>query len=134
MGSFLFYNPIHCVDCNLEVKPERVKLNQKAIDEIAYWSRLYAAVDQLWIDSDEYEAWAKNELSNIGSRINKLGLSANRSMNKIQKCYYWYFQDESDENFMPLNECPKCKRKLKDYNGGIFRQKLCDHCRIIGSG
>lgn len=134
MGAFLFFNPIHCVDCNLEVKPASLKLNQKTIDEIANWSGLYGAIDQLWLDSAEYEEWAKTELTNMESRINKLGLSANRSMNKLHKCYYWYFQDESDENFLAFKKCPSCKGKLTDYNDGIFKQRICERCLIIGSG
>jgi predicted nucleic acid-binding Zn ribbon protein len=134
MASFLFWNPIHCIKCNLEISPESINLNQKLIDEIAYWASLYGAVDRLWFDSDEYEAWAKRELTNVKSRINKLGLSVNRSMNKIQKSYYWYFQDESDENFIAFEKCPKCKGKLIDYNNGIIKQKICERCLIIGSG
>ncbi len=134
MASFLFWNPIHCINCNLEISPESINLNQKLIDEIANWAGLYGAIDQLWIDSSEYEAWAKRELTNIKSRINKLGLSVNRSMNKIRKSYYWYFQDESDENFIAFERCPKCNRKLMDYNNGIFKQKICERCLIIGSG
>jgi predicted nucleic acid-binding Zn ribbon protein len=134
MASCLWYNPIHCIDCNLEVLPESINLDQKLIQEVVYWSRIYGAVDRLWLDSNSYEEWAKAELADINSRINKMGLSANRSMNKFQKCYYRHFQDESDDNYIPFEKCPKCRRNLEDYNGGIFLQKICEKCLIIGSG
>jgi predicted nucleic acid-binding Zn ribbon protein len=134
MASFLFYNPIHCVDCNLEVSPESIRLDQKLIQEIVYWSGMYGAIDRLWLDSDSYEKWARAELEDIKSRINIMGLSANRSMNRFQPCYYWYFQDESDDDYMPFKKCPKCRRYLEEYSGGIFLQKTCEKCLIIGSG
>jgi predicted nucleic acid-binding Zn ribbon protein len=133
MASSLFYNPIHCVDCNLEVPPESIKLDQEVIQEVVYWSAIYRAIDQLWLDSNIYEEWAKAELTDINSRINRMGLTANRSMNKFQKCYFWHFQDQSD-NYISFEKCPKCRRNLESYNGGIFQQKICEKCLIIGSG
>jgi hypothetical protein len=55
-------------------------------------------------------------------------------MNRFQKCYYRYFQDESDDSYIPFEKCPKCRRNLEDYNGGAFLQKICEKCLIIGSG
>lgn len=131
MGSALFYNPIHCVDCNLEVKSESLNLNQKIIDEIAYWSQLYGAIDMLWLDSGTYERFAKKELRDIKSYINKLGLDANKSLNKLHKSYYSYFQDSSDENYKPLQHCPNCHMKIIEIANKKFQQSYCNKCNII---
>ena len=131
MGSILFYNPIHCVDCNLEIKPESLKLNQKVIDEIANWSRLYGAIDHLWLDSGDYKKWAKKELTNIESSVNQLGLSTNKLLNKFHKSYYFYFQDDSVEKYKPLKQCPNCHKKLDEISNDKFTQRYCNKCKII---
>ena len=131
MGSIVFYNPIHCVDCNLEVKPESLELNQKVIDEIVNWSRLYGAIYMLWLDSGSYEKWAKKELITIKSYINQLGLAANKSLNKLYKSYYSYFQDFSDNKFKSLQYCPNCHRKISAIANNKFKQKYCNKCNII---
>ena len=131
MGSILFFNPIHCVDCNLEIKPESLDLNQKVIDEIVYWSQLYGAIDELWLDSGNYEKWAKEELTNIKSSVNQLGLAANKSLNKLHKSYYFYFQDSSDKKHKPLEYCPNCNKKMNEISNNKFRQRYCNKCNII---
>ena len=35
--STLTENPIHCMQCNLEVPPETLMLSQEAVDGVAYW-------------------------------------------------------------------------------------------------
>jgi predicted nucleic acid-binding Zn ribbon protein len=132
--SPLGYNPIHCVVCNLEVAPERLILNKDIVQSIAYWRNLYDAIHWLELDSGAYEAWAKRELCDINSPINARGLKTQRELNKIHKCYYWYFQDESDDEYVPFAICPVCNEPLQEYPEGIFKQRFCEKCGIIGAG
>ncbi len=57
MGGTFGFNPIHCLNCNLEVPPETFNLSSVQIDGIAYWRVLHDAISLLWLDSGEYEEW-----------------------------------------------------------------------------
>jgi predicted nucleic acid-binding Zn ribbon protein len=83
------------------------------------------------LSSEEYEAWAKAELENIDSKINKRGLKIAQN---IMGCYYWIFQDQTDINFTPFNNCPKCGCKMKVKKQDHFNQNFCDDCRIVSAG
>jgi predicted nucleic acid-binding Zn ribbon protein len=127
-------NPIHCIDCNLEVPPEWLSLNVELVEDIAYWRNVYAAIDDLWLDSGEYEAWAKQQLVDITSPANTHGLEVREALANVRQCYYWYFQDQSDEEYDPITHCPRCQTTLTKYDGGIFLQLLCEQCQIITVG
>ena len=92
-------NPIHCMNCNLEVIPETLALTERILEEISRWNNIYHAIYILWLDSGTYEAWAKEQLVDITSDVNVRGREVQRDLHKIRSCYYWYFQDESVDEF-----------------------------------
>ena len=61
--SALGYNPIHCIDCNLEVDPESLSLSADLIGAIAHWHNIYDAINRLWLGSGDNEDWAKADVS-----------------------------------------------------------------------
>jgi predicted nucleic acid-binding Zn ribbon protein len=130
----LSYNPLHCIDCNLEVLPESLSLSDKLIELIASWRNLYDAIDRLWLDSGGYEAWAGSQLIDIGSPVNKLGMAVRKDLDVVCRCYYWYFQDQSKEGFESITKCPSCKNPFSVYGSGIFPQHVCEQCSIITVG
>ena len=130
----LSYNPLHCIDCNLEVPPESLGLDETLAEAIAFWRSIHDALDRLWLASGEYETWARFELENIGSPVNQLGLELQQQLDRVRRCYYWFFQDESVEDFEPIRECPLCSGVLAPYGNGIFPQAICQGCRIITVG
>jgi predicted nucleic acid-binding Zn ribbon protein len=132
--SALGNHPIHCVNCNLAVPLERLALTESLVNTLVHWQRLYNAIDLLWLDSGEYEEWARQQLSDIHSYINRLGRKAQQELNPIYRCYYWYFQDESASDYTPFIACPVCGQRLQDYPNGIFKQRICEACGIIGVG
>src|SRR3954453_14239909 len=66
----LGYNPIQCLNCNGEIPPEMLDLNWGLIESVAYWRNVYDALDRLWLDSADYEEWAKAQLTDIAGRVN----------------------------------------------------------------
>ncbi len=130
----LGHNPIHCVDCNLEIPLEELPLSTVLIDALADWNSLDSSIHRLWLDSGAYESWAEQELSDINSAVNSLGREVQRSVNELHRCYLWFFQDESAPDYRPLQRCPACEGDLKRYGGGIFEQLICDKCGIIVPG
>ena len=130
----LGYNPLHCIDCNLEVAPESLALSERFIEKLVSWRDLYDAIDQLWLDSGEYETWAREQLTDITSSVNSRGMALQRDLDVSRRCYFWYFQDQSIEGFQPITQCPNCHGPLAVYPNGIFPQFVCEQCGIITVG
>jgi predicted nucleic acid-binding Zn ribbon protein len=132
--SALTDNPIHCMQCNLEVPPETLALSEEIAQQVAHWNALYHAIDVLWLDSGAYEVWAHGQLADLTSAVNTLGRAVQRVLNDTHRCYYWYFQDQSAENFVPLRTCPVCGETLLDYRAGIFLQRVCERDGLVAVG
>src|SRR4051794_2341645 len=58
----LGFNPIHCLNCNLEVVPERLGISAELAEAVATWLWTYGAIDALELASGAYEQWARDEL------------------------------------------------------------------------
>lgn len=134
MQHWAGFNPVHCLDCNLEVPPERLRPDCEQVDAMAYWARVFAAIDWLWTASGAYESWARDQLSDIGSPVNTLGRQVAGQLDGLRRCYYWYFQDESADDYSPISHCPSCDAEMAEYAGGIFLQRICEDCSIVASG
>ena len=130
----LAYNPVHCMDCNLEVPPSVLALPPGVIDELADWTAVYNAIDSLWLDSGAYERWAADQLADVSSPVNVRGLALRERIAPIRTCYYWLFQDESRADFRPVEACPRCRGSFRSYPGGVISQMVCDECGIVTVG
>jgi predicted nucleic acid-binding Zn ribbon protein len=127
-------NPMHCMNCNLEVRPETFELTPELITAMAYWTWVYEAIYRLWLDSQEYEDWAEEQLSDIFSPVNVRGRVVQGELTQVRRCYYWFFQDRSADDYRPIKDCPSCGRPLLAYTEGIFLQMICDNCGIVVVG
>ena len=128
-------DPIHCVACNLIVPLDRLELADGLRDDLRRWGAVMCSVDYLWIDSGDYELWALHELSDIDSPVNRRGIELRERLDGDRPAYYWFFQDESVDEFHPIDRCPACRGALRGYEGeGLFPQLVCDGCKILTSG
>jgi len=132
--SALGFNPVHCMDCHLEVPPEALALPPSVVEELAQWASVHSAIEQLWLDSGAYERWAVHELADLSSLVNRNGLAARAAVAPYRECYYWVFQDESVPSFAPLTRCPGCQERLRPYAGSVIPQMVCDTCGIVTVG
>ena len=130
----LAVNPIHCLECNLEVPPRRVGLDGGLADAIATWLRTYGAIDTLELESREYEAWARAELLDPGSPPNREGVALARRLNALVRAYFWFWQPQGDEAWQPPTSCPVCGGVLVAHDSGTFPQLLCEHDRVVVVG
>jgi predicted nucleic acid-binding Zn ribbon protein len=130
----LSYNPIHCMDCNLEVRPETLALKEPLVEAIAFWRSIHDAIYELWLASGEYESWAQEQLADIASPVNREGRAVQVDLNGARRCYYWYFQDQSAEDYQTITCCPVCGDTLNVYPGVIFKQLICETCSIVTPG
>jgi len=127
----LSYNPIHCLRCNREVPPERLNLDRRLADAIADWRYTYDAIGALELASGIYESWARAQLLDADSPPNVEGREIAGTLNQFCRCYFWFFQPDSDDGFVPRSTCPVCGDPLALYSEGIFSQLLCERDRLV---
>jgi predicted nucleic acid-binding Zn ribbon protein len=81
----------------------------------------------LWLNSGEYEDWAKDRLLDRDGQVNRHGFEIVERLSHIAKTYYLWFRDSLDDE--QPSQCPLCGAPLESIEGCIFL--LCEHCRIL---
>ncbi len=125
------FNPIHCLNCNGEVEPERLGLPAALAEAVASWLFTYGAIDALELASGEYEQWARSVLLDPASPPNVEAMELARQLNELNRCYFWFWQPDSDDDWEPRSTCPLCGDQLTRYDAGIFPQLLCEHDSLV---
>jgi hypothetical protein len=118
-------NPIYCYQCKKDVNVERLELAQSEVDELASCFSTYGSLYALWMDSGEYEDWAKTKLLDRHGQVNKAGVAIAKSLSQKIPTYYWWFHDADDAD--PVN-CPNCDTALNtDVPNGFGK---CERCCV----
>src|SRR5262245_33708094 len=81
-------NPVACLRCNGEVSPERIGLSAEVAEELACWRDFHTAFEHLWLDSGEFESWAKEQLESPASPVNTRGLALAARLDGFRRAYY----------------------------------------------
>ena len=116
-------NPIHCGTCRREVDPERIALTTDETEAIARWYSASRALYWLWLDSGEYEDYAKQRLLDPNGQINVTGRKIARELSSKIPTQMWYFQDPDDGE---TTTCPVCCETLDaDVKWGTGQCKNC---------
>ena len=68
-------------------------------------TRFFECFDYLWIDSGEFEAWAKAQLEDPASPVNTRGREAASKLDAHRRTYYWWFQDFEATELQPIVSC-----------------------------
>ena len=119
-------NPLHCSVCKNEIEPSLLDLDIELIEEIASWLSVYDALYNLWLNSGEYEDWAKQKLLDKNGEVNKAGMALANKLSEKYPTYYWWFWDTDDGE---PELCPNCGSKLQDdLKWGTGN---CRKCKII---
>ena len=98
-------NPIHCGTCLREVDPERLALTAGETEAIAGWFDAADALYRLWLDSGEYEDYAKQRLLDPDGQVNTAGRRLARELSVRAPTQMWYFHDTDDGE---PECCPVC--------------------------
>jgi len=129
-GLYLVYllsrNPICCSACRKEVDPERLGLSSREVDAIASCFGVYGALYELWLDSGDYEQYAKRCLIDPAGQVNRRGMEIAQEMTKRLPTYYWWFYDTDDG--VP-DRCPSCGAPLD--TSVRWGTGKCDRCCVI---
>jgi Zn-ribbon-containing, possibly nucleic-acid-binding protein (DUF2310) len=119
--------PLVCLQCNSEVPPEHVGFDADLAERIAFWRDLHRALYTLWIESGDYEEWARTQLLDPQGQLNTRGLEIVGALSRHRRTYYWWFDDTSDRDVSPAARCPRCYGELADR----FGCAVCDACSIV---
>ena len=118
-------NPLHCGSCRREVDPERLQLTVEETEAVARWFSTASALYRLWLDSGEYEEYAKSRLLDPEGQVNRDGLEVARRLSVKVPTRLWFFHDTDDGE--PA-QCPVCGVELNtDVKWGTGR---CPDCPI----
>ena len=118
-------NPLHCDYCRKEVDPERLKLTIEETELVAGWFSVADALYRLWLDSGEYEEYAKARLLDPDGQVNRAGLEVARTLSARIPTRLWFFHDTDDEE---PTHCPICRNELDtDVKWGTG---MCPSCGI----
>ncbi len=102
-------NPLHCDFCRKEVDPERLKLTVEETESVARWFSTASALYRLWLDSGEYEEYAKARLLEPNGQVNRDGLKVARTLSARIPTRLWLFHDTDDGE---PTHCPICRNEL----------------------
>lgn len=119
-------NPLHCFRCKGLLDPQRLGLSAEQVDEVATWCGVFGALYDLWLDSGEYESWAKAQLLAPQGQVNREGLAVRASLTRLLPTYYWWFHDEEDPS---PRRCPVCGQPLLPARG--HGHGTCLDCQIV---
>jgi hypothetical protein len=128
--SALSNNPIHCLDCNLEVEPRTLPLPEAMVDAVANWGWIALAIHTLELDSGPYERWAQAELLDLESPVNRDGLDVREQLDGVRRCYFVLFQPLAADGFVVPDVCPSCGSSFSEYSGGRFKRMICEGCSL----
>ncbi len=118
-------NPLHCASCRCEVAPERLQLTENEVESIAQWQSLASALYRLWLDSGEYEDYAKQKLLDPHGQVNQQARELAIALSVRLPTRFWYFHDTDDGD---PTSCPVCGGQLETgVNWGIG---ICRPCHL----
>lgn len=118
-------NPLHCDFCRKEVDPESLKLTVEETEAVVSWFSTAGPLYQLWLNSGEYEEYAKARLLDPDGQVNRDGLKAARMLSSRIPTLVWFFYDTDDGD---PTHCPVCRNELAtDVKWGTG---ACLSCRI----
>jgi len=119
-------SPIHCSECRGIADAERLVLTPEIVDATFRWQGAFGALYDLWLDSGEYEQWAKERMLDPLGQVNIDGISLAKELTKFLPTRYWWFHDTDDP--FP-SSCPNCNAALQP--AGKFGDFLCTRCPVV---
>ena len=118
-------NPLHCDFCRNEVDPERLELTTEETESVARWHSMANALYRLWLDSGEYEEYAKVRLLDPNGQVTRDGLKLAEALSARIPTKLWLFSDTDDGT---PTHCPICSKEL-DTNVK-WGTGVCANCRV----
>ena len=119
-------NPLRCLQCGGEVLPDKLGFDQRLAQDIAFWNDVYGALYTLWLNSGEYELWARDRLLDPKGQVNVDGRSVAKQLGRYVKTYYAWLRDHDEA---APRTCPVCGATLVEKKGSSFL--VCEPCLVV---
>lgn len=113
LQSTLEWPPLACARCNLGMRPESHIVDSHLLGELRAWQSVHDALYLLWLDSAEYEPWARDRLLDPHGEVNVLGLKLAARLGASSPCFLWWFCDDSTTVRPESAQCPRCRGSLE---------------------
>jgi hypothetical protein len=123
LAPHLSENPLLCFDCLREVPPERIGFGEALAERLAAWRSFHDCFYLLWLDSAEFEAWARGQLEAPESPVNQRARELVASLAAFRPTYHWWFRHDA---LRPLDACPRCHGALVTERA----HQICGRCAI----
>ena len=123
-------SPLRCGQCSSPVPLDRVD-RPGDFRDVLWWQHRYRLMDQLYIDSIEFEQSALRQMSSLHSSLSKEGLAVCSSLGEATKLpvYYFLFQRARFRPRKPY--CPGCGKSWRLDRLRPQFDLRCDECRIV---
>ena len=96
-------------------------------ESLGEWASFQDAFETLWLDSGEYEDFARAVLEDFNSPLNQRGYSLALELDAILSCRYCLFQDTGRDNYVDPTTCPRCSAELTPAE----KWQECARCKIV---
>jgi hypothetical protein len=116
------------MSCNGEIPLQLLDISDELAEAIAGWVSVHDSLFRLWLDSGEYESWAKARLLDPRGGVNVTGRSLARELSKQRQTFFLYFQDTGKEGHTLPERCPFCDAKLEPSGDTGFQ--VCLSCQV----
>lgn len=125
-------SPVTCGDCGKPVPLYKLPaiLDKEGQSHFLNWQDQYRALQRLDVQNYAHE-YTTQELYDPASRINRMGLSLCKALEKAKKVPVFY-RLEQKRGVEP--KCPVCGREWSDTANEEISSHLCTFCRIAIGG
>jgi len=121
--------PLQCAECKGFVAQYRLQIDPKTGELIWYWIRQLDAIEDCSSLCSEYETWADEQLSNIQSKINRMGLKIAKKLSRTLEADVSLLFDSGDED-KDLQRCPQCNKPFEKSTFGPTYRLSCSSCHL----
>jgi len=115
-------SPFLCMMCRRRVKTNQISF---PVPDLYDWQKLFARIEEIYINSSLYAGWAKNELANIKSKLNQRAISLAMLIDKHNHEEIYY--ELPQELLCPRTKCPNCGATFTEIAGN----RICKNCHIL---
>src|SRR3954471_21364918 len=88
--------PLFCADCTGQIFPSALHLTEDLAEQILSWRTVYTARYDLWLDSSDYEMFARSALLDPAGDVNRRGRALAARLSEQRATYYWWFSCDVD--------------------------------------
>jgi hypothetical protein len=118
----------YCAACRSPVEVDSLGLEDEYLASLRYWKCLFDSLYFLWLDSQEFEAFAASAFASPEARVHRLGMELAAEGSRARRAYYAWFSTTADgtEGIEDYAACPHCSGALT----AAWEWRVCARCNI----